>query len=56
MRDVYTENGFDSRNDYLEYLADMYCAPISAVVSLAELLGADEDFDGLVSSIEDYYG
>ena len=52
-RNVYQENGYDSREDYLQSLADDLGIPIDAVLSLAEVLGPDEDFDGLVSSLED---
>ena len=53
IRDVYRENGYDSREDYLQSLADNFGIPLDAVLSLAEVLGPDEDFDGLVSSLED---
>ena len=52
-RNVYRENGYDSRDDYLQSLADDLGIPLDAVLSLAEVLGPDEDFDGLVSSLED---
>ena len=52
-RDVYKENGYDSREDYLQSLADDLGTPLNAVLALAEVLGPDEDFDGLVSSLED---
>ena len=52
-RNVYQENGYDSREDYLQSLADDLGIPLDAVLSLAEVLGPDEDFDGLVSSLED---
>jgi hypothetical protein len=46
---VYIEQGFTSRNDYLEGLAAEYG---EAVWGIAELLGPCEDFDGLVSALE----
>ena len=52
-KDVYRENGYDSRDDYLQSLADDLGIPLDAVLSLAEVLGPDEDFDGLVGSLED---
>ena len=52
-KDVYLENGYDSREDYLQSLADDLGIPLEAILSLAEVLGPDEDFDGLVSSLED---
>ena len=50
---IYIENGYDSRMDYLESLAVDYGVPCSHVVALASLLGKDEDFDGLVTALED---
>lgn len=46
------DNGFESRADYLESLCEDY--PREAVMALAELLGPSEDFDGLVTGLEDY--
>jgi len=51
---VYTDNGYESRKDYLKTLAEENGVPYSAVLSLASMLGPDEDFDGLVTGIEDY--
>lgn len=51
---VYQENGFENRDDYLEFLADEYGMSLLEVLSLADLLGPNEDFDGLVSALEDY--
>lgn len=55
MTDVYVENGYEDRQDYLESLADEYEVNLREVEVLADLLGEDEDFDGLVSAIEDFY-
>jgi hypothetical protein len=49
---AYTANGYTDRADYLETLCDEY--PPEAVHTLADLLGPDEDFDGLVTSLEDF--
>jgi hypothetical protein len=46
----YTANGFASRAAYLDHLADEY-GP--AVFAVADVLGASEDFDGLVTTLED---
>lgn len=51
---IYQENGYNSRDDYLECLADDFGVDLDAVKALADLLGPDEDFDGLVSTLEDY--
>ena len=51
--EVYQENGYADRDDYLNSLSEDYGVPIDAVLALAEVLGPDEDFDGLVSNLED---
>ena len=51
--EVYKENGYYSRDDYLKSLSEDYGVPIDAVYALAEVLGPDEDFDGLVSNLQD---
>ena len=50
---IYQENGYSNRKEYLHSLAEEYGVDISVVVQLASLLGKDEDFDGLVSSLQD---
>jgi len=51
---VYTENGYENRNDYLNSLAEEYGVPTDIVYAAAGLLGPSEDFDGLVTTIQDY--
>ena len=53
---VYTKKGYRNREDYLRSLADEYRVPCEAVFALASMLGPDEDFDGLVTSLEDAEG
>jgi hypothetical protein len=48
----YTENGYKDRKEYLESLCEEYDR--ATVYILADLLGANEDFDGLVTALEDY--
>ena len=51
---VYTDEGFKNRRDYLNDLADEHeGVSRDTVYMLADLLGADEEFDGLVTAIED---
>lgn len=50
---AYKENGFTSRRDYLDDLADNMGIDKSTVYTLADLLGPNEDFDGLVTALED---
>ena len=53
MESVYTDNGYRNRADYLQSLADDYNVSITDVKALASLLGPEEDFDALVSEVED---
>ena len=53
MANIYKENGFLGRFDYLSYLSDEYDVPIDMVLAAAELLGPGEDFDGLACTLED---
>ncbi len=50
---IYQKKGYKNRKDYLECLAEDYCVPLDTVYALASVLGEDEDFDGLISSLED---
>ena len=49
----YQEHRYENRNDYLKGLADEYGVPESDVLALAGLFGEEEDFDGLVTAVED---
>lgn len=51
---IYTEHGYANRRAYLEELADDLGVDLSIVHALADLLGPNEDFDGLVTSLEDF--
>ncbi len=51
---VYEENGFTSRKEYLESLAEDYDMDYEDVEMLATTLGETEDFDGLLTALEDY--
>ena len=50
---VYTDNGYKNRTEYLNSLAEDYGVDKDTVHCMAELLGPNEDFDGLVTSLED---
>jgi hypothetical protein len=50
---IYKENGFDTRVDYLIDLADNYGIDQSIVFAMADMLGKNEDFDGLINTLED---
>ena len=53
---IYLENGYKNRDDYLESLSDDYGVPLETVYILAETLGESEEFDGLISALEDAEG
>jgi len=53
MGDVYVDNGYKNRADYLKSLSEEYGIKLSTVKAMASMLGPDEDFDGLVSELED---
>jgi hypothetical protein len=51
---LYQREGYDNRTAYLQALAEDIGVDIQTVLTLADLLGPAEDFDGLVTSLEDY--
>lgn len=51
---IYEENGFTSRKEYLQSLAEDYDMDYEDVEMLATTLGETEDFDGLLTALEDY--
>ena len=51
---IYEDNGYTSRRDYLQDLADEFGIPLDTVHMMADLLGPGEDFDGLITALEDY--
>jgi hypothetical protein len=52
--DVYEKNGYDNRKHYLNCLAEDFGIEKSVVYEMASILGQNEDFDGLVTTVEDY--
>jgi hypothetical protein len=50
----YTANGYRDRNEYLNTLADDIGIDTMAVRMIADMLGPSEDFDGLVTELEDF--
>ena len=51
---MYEEEGYANRNEYLKELALEYDVPLEMVMAAADVLGPNEDFDGLLTSLEDY--
>lgn len=50
---IYTDEGYKNRKDYLQCLADDNGVPLETVYALAGVYGPSEDFDGLVTAVED---
>lgn len=53
MQTIYQQEGFKDRRDYLNSLAQDYNLHRLAVYQAAHMLGESEDFDGLISTLED---
>jgi len=53
---IYQQNGYDSRDDYLQCLSEDYNLPLEFVHELFDLLGESEQWDGLISALEDAEG
>ena len=51
---MYEENGYSNREDYLKFLAEDCGMEYHDVLMLATTLGESEDFDALITSLEDY--
>lgn len=52
-KSIYNKKGYSSRKEYLEELAENYGVKLETVSVLADTLGPSEDFDGLISALED---
>lgn len=50
--DIYREQGFRNRDDYLVSLAERFGINPEIVYGLASSLGAEEDFRGLETALE----
>ena len=50
----YQVDGAIDRFGYLESLADNHGVEFDVVLTLVDVLGPEEDFDGLVTSLEDH--
>jgi hypothetical protein len=50
----YVTHGYKNRDDYLESLAQDFGISRMAVSAIADTLGPSEDFDGLLSELEDF--
>lgn len=52
---MYEENGYSNREDYLKSLSEDFDMEYKDVLMLATTLGEEEDFDGLITVLEDHY-
>ena len=53
---IYQKEGYESKDNYFETLSEEYDIDKSIIYALSDLLGSNEDFDGLICSIQDYCG
>jgi len=53
---VYIENGYENRQDYLKCLAIDYGVSYETIFQFAEIMGSTEDFDGLIIMLEEMLG
>ena len=51
---IYEDNGYASREHYLECLSEDYNVPLDTVEALANLYGEVEMFDGLLCFLESF--
>lgn len=51
---TYTEQGYTNRKQYLDSLAENFGLDEEIVHTAAGMLGPNEDFDGLITTLEDY--
>ena len=54
MSNIYQINGYKNRKEYLIAMAEEYGVDEETVFLMADMLVKDEDFDGLISMLEDY--
>lgn len=51
---IYQRNGYENREHYIEELAFEYGLDFDSVYFLAQMLGEEDDFDGLLIAIENF--
>ena len=54
--DELEDQGYNNLLDYFTCLAEDFGIEVHCVEDVAEVLGESELFDGLLTSLEDYYG
>jgi len=53
MQNAYERNGYTDREEYLDYLLEVYDVSEELLYCLADFLGPNEDFDGLINALEE---
>ena len=51
---VYWNKGYKNRTEYLLHISEVYGIPYDTVKAVANTLGQNEDFDGLIAILEDW--
>jgi hypothetical protein len=51
---LYNANGYKDREEYLQSLTKAYGIDMTTVRMVSDMLGPSEDFDGLVTELEDF--
>ena len=51
---IYVKNGYKNREDYLNNLAEDYGLEKEEVYNIANVMGENEDFDGLISALDEF--
>lgn len=51
--EIYRRKGYANRAEYLQGLAEENGVDLYIVLAISDMLGPSEDFDGLVSMVED---
>lgn len=54
MDSIYKQKGYKNRMDYLMQISVEYGVPYDAVRVAADALGPNEDFDGLLTLLEEW--
>lgn len=54
LNDAYIRHGYTDRHNYLECLAHDYGICLAEVFIIADANGPSEDFDGLITMLEEY--
>ena len=52
----YQKHGYANRKEYLQAISEDFGIDFEDVAMVATLLGSGEDFDGLISTLDDVYG